>query len=79
MSKVTEFLKKSFKSVFDEKYKKQMKKKDALEKLIKSLVLNKKNLKKKYKHNKDKATAKEIEAVKELLNKAEKHLKLLTS
>jgi len=75
MSKIGEFLKKSFKCVFDEKYRKDMKETKALERLINSLTKKVKRLKKKYKHNKDKSTAKEIEVANDLLSKAQKHLK----
>jgi len=75
MSKVGEFLKESFKYVFDEKYRKDMKETKALEKLINSLCKKIKKLKKRYKNNKDKSIAKEIEVASDLLSKAKKHLK----
>jgi len=78
MGKINNFLEKSFKTFYDKKYDKDIKKEKALKNLIEDLEKKVKNLKVIYEKKKKTSIKKDLKTAVYLLIKSKKHLKDLT-
>jgi len=79
MGKITNFIKKSFKNLYDKKYKKEMKKKVALKQLIGDLEKKVKTLEDIYKQKNKDSIKNDLQTASYLLAKSKRHLKTISN